>query len=221
MTAQGKTAAAHKGLVHVAKVMACTAVDVLQDDLLLARAKADHQARVGRTPYVCPLPDELDPPLKIVRVDRGGRFIVRSGERGQTNFLSSLLNLERVSRPEYLLADHQRPVEYETTLAAPIGDRPAPARRALHPPAARQQGRERHGLALSFGLLRAILAPVAAGQVRSMSLVRYRQTKGAATDMVDLQPPASHSDSTMKTSSPRPRLNGRCWFGKRSSAAND
>ena len=56
LTAQGKTAAAHKGLVHVAKVMACTAVDVLQDDVLLARAKADHQARVGRTPYVCPLP---------------------------------------------------------------------------------------------------------------------------------------------------------------------
>ena len=40
LTAQGKTAAAHKGLVHVAKVMACTAVDVLQDDVLLARAKA-------------------------------------------------------------------------------------------------------------------------------------------------------------------------------------
>src|SRR6516162_348334 len=65
LTAQGKTPAAHKGLVHVAKVMACTAVDVLQDDMLLARAKADHQARVGRMPYVCPLPDELDPPLKM------------------------------------------------------------------------------------------------------------------------------------------------------------
>ena len=65
LTAQGKTPAAHKGLVHVAKVMACTAVDVLQDDVLLVRAKADHQARVGRMPYVCPLPDELDPPLKM------------------------------------------------------------------------------------------------------------------------------------------------------------
>jgi hypothetical protein len=28
-------------------------------------------------------------------------------------------------------------------------------------------------------------------------LVRHRQTKGAATDMVDLKPPASHSDSTV------------------------
>ena len=49
LTAQGKTPAAHKGLVHVAKVMAGTAVDVIQDEVLLARAKADHQARVGRT----------------------------------------------------------------------------------------------------------------------------------------------------------------------------
>src|SRR6266481_7948522 len=28
-------------------------------------------------------------------------------------------------------------------------------------------------------------------------LVRHRQTKGAATDMVDLKPPAPHSDSTV------------------------
>ncbi|WP_428490935.1 M20 family metallopeptidase [Rhodopila sp.] len=63
LTAQGKMAAAHKGLVHVAKVMAGTALDVMRDETLLARAKADHQARVGRTPYVCPLPAELDPPV--------------------------------------------------------------------------------------------------------------------------------------------------------------
>jgi hypothetical protein len=30
-------------------------------------------------------------------------------------------------------------------------------------------------------------------------LVRHRQTKGAATDMVDLKSPASHSDSTGRT----------------------
>jgi aminobenzoyl-glutamate utilization protein B len=57
--------AAQKGLVHVAKIMAGTALDVLRDETLMARAKADHQARVGKTPYVCPLPDELDPPIKM------------------------------------------------------------------------------------------------------------------------------------------------------------
>jgi aminobenzoyl-glutamate utilization protein B len=65
LTAQGKMAAAHKGLVHVAKVMASTAVDVIRDETLLARARADHQARVGKTPYVCPLPAELEPPIRM------------------------------------------------------------------------------------------------------------------------------------------------------------
>ena len=36
--------------------------------------------------------------------------------RGQTNFLGSLFNLERVFRPEYLLADHARPVDYHIPL---------------------------------------------------------------------------------------------------------
>jgi aminobenzoyl-glutamate utilization protein B len=65
LTAQGKTDAAHKGLVHVAKVMAGTAIDAMQDQTLIARAKADHQARLGKTPYVCPIPDDVEPPIKM------------------------------------------------------------------------------------------------------------------------------------------------------------
>ncbi len=65
LTAQGKMPAAHKGMVHVAKVMAGTAVDMLRDPALVQAAKADHAARVGRTPYVCPLPPELEPPVKM------------------------------------------------------------------------------------------------------------------------------------------------------------
>ena len=61
LTAQGKTPAAHKGMAHVAKVMAGTAVDLLQDGALIERAKAEHQARLARTPYVCPLPDGMAP----------------------------------------------------------------------------------------------------------------------------------------------------------------
>ena len=64
VTAQGKMPAAHKGMVHVAKVMAATAVEVLKDKALLARAKADHAARLGATPYVCPIPPEVKPPLR-------------------------------------------------------------------------------------------------------------------------------------------------------------
>ncbi|TNC15949.1 amidohydrolase [Methylobacterium terricola] len=65
MTAQGKTPAAHKGMIHVAKAMAGTAVDVLRDPDLLARAKADHAERLRRTPYVSPLPADLAPPLDM------------------------------------------------------------------------------------------------------------------------------------------------------------
>jgi aminobenzoyl-glutamate utilization protein B len=65
LTAQGKLPAAHKGLVHVAKVMAGTALDVIHDPALLARAKTDHQARIGKTPYECPLPADLDPPIRM------------------------------------------------------------------------------------------------------------------------------------------------------------
>jgi aminobenzoyl-glutamate utilization protein B len=65
LTAQGKTPAAHKGMVHVAKVMAGTAVDVIKDETLLARAKADHAARVKDTPYVCPIPSDIEPPIEM------------------------------------------------------------------------------------------------------------------------------------------------------------
>ena len=65
LTAQGKTPAAHKGMVHVAKVMAATAADVLRDPALLAQAKADHGKRLEQTPYVCPLPEGLEPSLTM------------------------------------------------------------------------------------------------------------------------------------------------------------
>jgi aminobenzoyl-glutamate utilization protein B len=52
LTAQDKMPAAHKVMVHVAKVMAGTAIDVIRDEMLLTPTKADHQERVARTPYV-------------------------------------------------------------------------------------------------------------------------------------------------------------------------
>lgn len=66
LTAQGKSPAAHKGLVHVAKVMAGTAVDALESPDLIERAKADHAARTKLTPYVCPLPPDVQPPIEAM-----------------------------------------------------------------------------------------------------------------------------------------------------------
>jgi aminobenzoyl-glutamate utilization protein B len=64
LTAHGKSALAHKGMVHVAKVMAGTAVDALQDPSLIARAKADYAERTRNNPYVCPLPQDVQPPIR-------------------------------------------------------------------------------------------------------------------------------------------------------------
>jgi len=61
ITAQGKSGQAKKGMVHAAKVMAALAVEALADSALVARAKADHQARTARTPYDCPLPEGVKP----------------------------------------------------------------------------------------------------------------------------------------------------------------
>src|SRR5262249_2740593 len=62
ITAQGKSGQAKKGLVHAAKIMAAVAVEALADPALLARAKADHKARIQTTPYDCPLPADVKPP---------------------------------------------------------------------------------------------------------------------------------------------------------------
>lgn len=63
VVAQGKSPMAHTGMVHVAKAMAGTAVDALRDPALIARAKADHQARTGGKPYQSPLPADAKPAL--------------------------------------------------------------------------------------------------------------------------------------------------------------
>jgi aminobenzoyl-glutamate utilization protein B len=65
LTAQGKSPLAHKGMVHAAKTMAGTAVDLFQDPALLEAARAEHQARLARSPYVSPLPDGLAPMLEM------------------------------------------------------------------------------------------------------------------------------------------------------------
>jgi aminobenzoyl-glutamate utilization protein B len=65
LTAQGKSGIAHKGLVHVAKIMAGTAVDAISNPEILAAAKADHKARTDAHPYVCPLPPDVNPPIRM------------------------------------------------------------------------------------------------------------------------------------------------------------
>ncbi len=66
LTAQGKSPAAHKGMVHVAKVMAGTAVDALRDPAIIARAKEEFRERTGGKPYASPLPADAKPPIEAM-----------------------------------------------------------------------------------------------------------------------------------------------------------
>ena len=63
LTAQGKSGMAHKGMTHAAKAMGRLAQQLLADAGLLAEAKAEHARRLAVTPYTCPLPADLAPPL--------------------------------------------------------------------------------------------------------------------------------------------------------------
>ncbi|MEZ2218983.1 M20 family metallopeptidase [Rhizobium sp. RCC_161_2] len=63
LVAQGKLPAAHKGMEHAAKIMASTALDLILDPALIEAAKADHKARLEDTPFVNPIPDDVEPPL--------------------------------------------------------------------------------------------------------------------------------------------------------------
>ncbi len=65
LTAQGKAPAAHKRMAHVAKVMAATALQALGDPALVAAAKADLAERTAQTPYECPFPEGVTPPLRM------------------------------------------------------------------------------------------------------------------------------------------------------------
>ena len=70
LVSQGKLPAAHKGMVHAAKVMAATAARILGDPELLAEARDEFAARVAMRPYDSPIPEDvLAPPVR--QVDAG------------------------------------------------------------------------------------------------------------------------------------------------------
>ncbi len=63
IVAQGKTAAAHKGMEHAAKAMAGTAIDLMRDAALIEAAKADLGKRLAKTPFRNPIPADVRPPI--------------------------------------------------------------------------------------------------------------------------------------------------------------
>jgi aminobenzoyl-glutamate utilization protein B len=65
VVAQGKSPHAHKAMVQAAKAMAGLGIKALTEPDLIVAAKADLKKRTARTPYVCPMPDSVAPPLDM------------------------------------------------------------------------------------------------------------------------------------------------------------
>jgi aminobenzoyl-glutamate utilization protein B len=64
LVTQGKMPAAHKGMLHAAKAMAATAIDIIEQPALLANARAELRERLAGKPYACPIPKNIDLPFK-------------------------------------------------------------------------------------------------------------------------------------------------------------
>ncbi len=75
--------------------------------------------------------------------DAGG-IVARLLLRGQTNFVRSLFHLNKVYRPELLLADHMAPVSYEIPLPPPRVPERAPAPASLYVHRTARPSRARH-----------------------------------------------------------------------------
>ena len=56
-----KTSIAHKGTLYAGKVLAATAIDLMNDPETLAAAKEEHARRVGPEGYKCPIPAGVMP----------------------------------------------------------------------------------------------------------------------------------------------------------------
>lgn len=60
-TTVGKSSFAHKMMLYAAKSMATLAVELIDDEALLAAAKAEHKKHVGPNGYRCPIPAGVKP----------------------------------------------------------------------------------------------------------------------------------------------------------------
>jgi aminobenzoyl-glutamate utilization protein B len=63
LVSQGKLPAAHKGMLHAAKVMAASVIEAATQPQVLKKAKDDHRQYFNGEVYQCPIPADVLPPL--------------------------------------------------------------------------------------------------------------------------------------------------------------
>ena len=59
----GKSSIAHKAMLLAAKTIALAGARLMDDSELLARAKREFDSRTAQQPYLCPIPEGVQPPL--------------------------------------------------------------------------------------------------------------------------------------------------------------
>ena len=59
----GRSSVAHKSMLLAAKTIALTGAKLMADGDLLARAKCEFNGRIAQQPYLCPIPEGVNPPL--------------------------------------------------------------------------------------------------------------------------------------------------------------
>lgn len=64
VVAQGRSAAAHKAMLHAAKALASTGLDLATSPHLLSKARAEWEAAMKDEPYVCPIPATVMPGIR-------------------------------------------------------------------------------------------------------------------------------------------------------------
>jgi len=57
----------HKSLIFATKTMAGSAVELVTKPDLLKKVKDEHAKRMKGRKYVCPIPDDVKPPLELAR----------------------------------------------------------------------------------------------------------------------------------------------------------
>ncbi len=62
VVATGRTSIGHKGMMYAAKVMALSAAELVVSPDILEKAQTEFRAAIERTPYICPIPDDVGPP---------------------------------------------------------------------------------------------------------------------------------------------------------------
>lgn len=64
MVAQGKSSVAQKGMLRAARVLARSAIYVLQHPEKLKEIAQEFNSEIGRNQYESPLPAEVNPPIQ-------------------------------------------------------------------------------------------------------------------------------------------------------------